>query len=179
MVPRATETSRPTTAENDDANLDPISGAPGAHPIGVGAGAAGGGVTGAAIGGAVAGPIGAGVGAIVGAVAGGLAGKGAAEVVNPTVEHDYWRSEFSKRPYVARGSNYETYAPAYQYGWENYTNHADKRRSFDVMEADLRAGWERRSDEKMKWSDAREATRDAWLRMEACNRDNCAEDESR
>ena len=45
-----------------DANRDPISGAPGAHPVGVGAGAAGGGATGAAVGGAVGGPVGAVVG---------------------------------------------------------------------------------------------------------------------
>src|SRR5688572_9669341 len=72
-----------------DANRDPITGTPGAHPLGVGAGAATGGMAGAAVG-AIGGPIGAGIGAAVGAVAGGLIGKGAAQAVNPTVEDEYW-----------------------------------------------------------------------------------------
>ena len=55
-----------------DRNPDPITNAPGAHPIGTGIGAAGGAVTGAAAG-SLAGPVGTAVGAVVGAVVGGLA----------------------------------------------------------------------------------------------------------
>lgn len=69
--------------ERDDENPDPISGAPGAHPVGVGVGAISGAAAGATVG-AVGGPVGAAVGTVVGAVAGALAGKGAAEAVNPT-----------------------------------------------------------------------------------------------
>jgi outer membrane lipoprotein SlyB len=65
---------------------DPVTHVPGAHPVGVGAGAASAGAAGAALGAAVAGPLGAVVGAAVGAVAGGLGGKAAAEAVNPTIE---------------------------------------------------------------------------------------------
>src|SRR6186997_2081540 len=104
--------------KDKDTNPDPITGAPGSHPIGTGIGAAGAGAAGAAIG-AVAGPIGAAVGAVVGAVAGGLAGKGVAEAVNPTAEDAYWRENFSTRPYVAQGTAYDEYRPAYQYGWES------------------------------------------------------------
>jgi hypothetical protein len=151
----------------EDANRDPITGAPGAHPVGVGVGAVGGGATGAAIGAVVAGPIGAGVGAVVGAVAGGLAGKGVAEAIDPTVEHAYWRSEYSKRPYTAKGSSYEQYAPAYQYGWESYTGHSKNRQTFDALEPELRTGWERRREnQKLSWDDAKAATRDAWERLE-------------
>src|SRR3954469_20482519 len=71
-----------------DMNPDPITGAPGSHPVGTGVGAAGGGAAGAAIG-SMAGPIGTAVGAVVGAVAGGLAGKGAAEAIDPTAEDAY------------------------------------------------------------------------------------------
>src|SRR4051794_32509382 len=53
-----------------DSNQDPITGEPGAHPVGVGVGTAAGGAAAGALGGAAAGP----VGAVVGAVAGGLAG---------------------------------------------------------------------------------------------------------
>jgi phage tail tape-measure protein len=70
-------------SKTKDANRDPLSGTPGAHPVGTGIGAAGGAGAGAAIG-AMAGPIGAGVGAAIGGIVGGLAGKGGGEAVNPT-----------------------------------------------------------------------------------------------
>src|SRR6266851_3247743 len=54
------------STNNPKKNPDPITGKPGAHPVGTGAGAAGGGLAGAAIGGAVGGPVGAAVGAAVG-----------------------------------------------------------------------------------------------------------------
>ena len=78
--------------ENDNArslgtNRDPITGAPGAHPVGVGLGAAAGGIAaGAAAGTLAAGPVGTVVGAAVGAVAGGLGGKAVAEHFDPTIE---------------------------------------------------------------------------------------------
>ncbi len=64
------------TVHEPDANLDPLSGETGAHPVGTGIGAASAGAAGAAIGGAIGGPVGAVVGAVVGAFSGGLAGKG-------------------------------------------------------------------------------------------------------
>ncbi len=111
-----------TTKErtNDAArNPDPITKAPGSHPIGTGVGAAiggGAGIAGAALSGAVtgaaAGPVGAAIGAAVGAVAGGLIGKGVAEGINPTAEEKYWRENFETRPYVPSGSRFDEYAPA-------------------------------------------------------------------
>lgn len=73
-----------STLTGGSANLDPITGEPGAHPVGTGVGAVAGGVaTGAAIG-TVAGPLGTAIGAAAGAVVGGLAGKGVAEQIDPT-----------------------------------------------------------------------------------------------
>ena len=69
---------------NGSPNRDPLSGEPGAHPVGTAVGAAAGGMAAGAVVGTVAGPVGTAVGAAVGAVAGGLAGKGAAEAVDPT-----------------------------------------------------------------------------------------------
>ncbi len=60
-----------TTPEID--SPDPITGEPGAHPVGVGVGALSAGAAGAAIG-MIGGPIGMLVGATIGAIAGGLAG---------------------------------------------------------------------------------------------------------
>ena len=153
------------------ANPDPITKAPGAHPIGTGVGAAAGGLAG--IGGAIAagaaagsavGPVGTAVGAAVGAVAGGLLGKGVAEGINPSVEHEYWRSSFAGRPYVAAGSNYEEYAPAYQYGWEAQSQNEGS--TFDAVEDDLSRNWNRaKGISNLDWYQARHASRDAWERV--------------
>ena len=148
-----------------DANRDPISGAPGSHPVGVGVGASGGGAAGAAIGGAVGGPIGAVAGAAVGAIAGGLAGKGAAEAVNPTVEDAYWRDNYKTRPYITSGQTYDTYRPAYQYGWESAGRYKGKK--FDDVEPELRRNWETNPTySRMQWDNAKGAVRDAWHRVE-------------
>jgi len=150
--------------EGKDTNPDPITGAPGSHPVGTGLGAAGAGAAGAAIG-AVGGPIGAAVGAVVGAVAGGLAGKGVAEAINPTAEDEYWRENYRTRPYVDPDAAYDDYRPAYQYGWESRSRYSD--RSFDDVETDLRSDWERRhAGSSMTWDRAKGAARDAWDRVE-------------
>ncbi len=164
---------------NDPAtNPDPITKAPGSHPIGTGVGAAAGGAAG--IGGAVAagaalgsaaGPVGTAVGAAVGAVAGGLIGKGVAEGINPTAEHEYWRANYSRRPYVAPGTSYDEYGPAYQHGWEARQKYPGK--GFADVEADLARDWERaKGKSKLQWDAAREASRDAWERIGGTGRRN-------
>lgn len=156
-----------TTIVKGDTNRDPMLGESGAHPVGVGTGAAGGGIAGAVIGAAIGGPIGAGVGAVVGAVSGGLAGKSAAEVINPTAEHEFWRIEFLKRPYFTPGSLYEEFGPAYQYGWESYCTFGTKGKTFKEIEAELRRDWDnRRGKSKLSWEHAKGATHDAWQRVE-------------
>ena len=118
-----------------DENRDPISGEPGAHPVGTGLGAAGGGAAAGALGGAMAGPVGAAVGAVVGAVAGGLGGKAVAESIDPTAEDAYWRENFHTRPYADRSRRYDHYRPAYRYGWEARSLYSDK--SWDEIESEL------------------------------------------
>src|SRR2546430_4625041 len=88
-------TTTPVTPGEDirtgkDENRDPITDAPGAHPVGVGVGAAGAGAAGALIG-SVAGPMGSAVGAVVGAVAGGVGGKGVGQAGEPTAPDGLWR----------------------------------------------------------------------------------------
>jgi uncharacterized protein YcfJ len=147
-----------------DANRDPITDAPGAHPVGVGVGAAGAGAAGALIG-SVAGPVGSAVGAVVGAVAGGLAGKGVAEAVNPTAEDAYWREQYRNRPYYEQSVAYDEYAPAYRYGWESRTRYAGKR--YDEVESDLGRDWDRfKGKSRLNWEKAKMATSDAWHRVE-------------
>ncbi|GAC1299670.1 MAG: hypothetical protein NVSMB23_30620 [Myxococcales bacterium] len=140
-------------------NRAPITGEPGAHPVGTGMGAAAAGAAGAAIG-AAAGPVGAIVGAAVGAIAGGLGGKAAAEAVNPTLEDRHWRAAYKDRPYVASGSPYEQYQPAYKFGWESRLMHRDRR--WDEVESQLSQRWNaRRESSTLPGEHAREAAHDA------------------
>ena len=161
-----------TDRTNDPArNPDPITKAPGSHPIGTGVGAAVGGA--AAAGGAVAagaamgsvvGPVGTAVGAAIGAVAGGLIGKGVVEGVNPTAEHEYWRQNYNQRPYVQSGASYDEYAPAYQAGWEARQAHAGEQ--FDDIEGQIVQDWNRaRGKSKLTWEQAKAAARDSWDRV--------------
>lgn len=147
-----------------DENRDPISGEPGAHPVGTGLGAAAAGAATGALGGAVGGPVGAAVGAVVGAVAGGLAGKGVAESVDPTVEDTYWRQNHAKQPYAAATDSYDQYGPAYQYGYESHAHHAGK--TFDDVESHLAQGWNKvKGESKLEWEKAKHATREAYNRV--------------
>ena len=154
-----------------DANRDPVSGALGAHPIGVGLGAVGTGAAAGAAGGALGGPVGAVVGAAVGAVVGGLAGKSAAEVVNPTVETKYWQENYSSRPYAQTSFSYEEFAPAYRYGWESFGHRTGPSQTFDSIESDLGRGWDKaKAGSRLAWDQAKTATRDAWDRVELAAR---------
>jgi uncharacterized protein YjbJ (UPF0337 family) len=150
---------------NPDSNPDPITGEPGAHPVGVAGGATGGALAGAAIG-AAGGPVGAAIGGAIGAVAGGLGGKAAAEAVNPTEEDAYWRGNYQNRPYVKKGSDYTSYAPAYKFGWESASRPEYTGRSFDDLEPELQKNWSTyRGPAHTEWRDVREATRDSFDRV--------------
>jgi hypothetical protein len=151
-------------AKGTSANRDPITGTPGAHPVGTGVGAAGGAAAGAAIG-AVGGPIGAAVGLVAGAVAGGLAGKGVAEKIDPTAEDGYWKNNYSKRPYAEKNVAYDAYQPAYRTGYEGYTRYPGKK--YEEVESDLQRDYEKsRGNSGLGWDKAKLATRDAWDRVE-------------
>ena len=150
-----------------DTNPDPITGAPGSHPVGTGVGAAGAGATGAAIGAAVGGPVGAVVGAAVGAVAGGLAGKGAAEVIDPTVEDAYWREAHPTADYAEKDYSFDDYAPAYRTGYEGYSQHRAAGTTFAQAETELAASYESaKGSSRLGWDKAKHATRAAWDRVE-------------
>jgi hypothetical protein len=145
-----------------NANRDPISGAPGAHPVGVGVGAVAGGMAAGAAVGTVAGPLGTAVGAAVGAIVGGLAGKGVAESIDPTVEDAYWRENYASRDYVAPDRSFDDYGPAYGYGVNSYSGD----RSFEDVEPELAEGWiGARGNSTLGWGEASPAARDAWERV--------------
>jgi hypothetical protein len=146
-------------------NRDPITGAPGAYPVGAGIGAAAGGIAAGAVAGTVAaGPVGTVVGAAVGAVVGGLGGKAVAEHFDPTVEEQHWRGTYEREPYYQRGMTFDDYAPAYRVGGEARGRYGDA--SFDEVEDPLAGDYERsRGNSRLEWGDAKDATRAAWTRV--------------
>jgi hypothetical protein len=147
-----------------EANRDPLTGAPGAHPVGTGLGAAAGGVAAGALAGTLAGPVGTLVGAAVGAIAGGLAGKGIAEMIDPTAEEAYWRENYAERSYVADGASFDDYGPAYRYGVDTYARYSAQ--PFSAAEPDLMRNWDgARGSSTLTWEHAKHATRDSWERL--------------
>ena len=170
----------PEVEKNPSAHLDPLSGEPGAHPIGTGVGAATGGAAGAAIG-LGGGPVGVVIGTVVGALIGGYAGKGVAEGIDPTVEDAFWRENHSSQWFAAQGGSYDTYAQAYRTGYTGYR----PGQSFEDREAELRMDYEgdpqqseaqtrleivEEAAQQMKstlnWELARHAARAAYERLE-------------
>lgn len=146
--------------EAREMNRDPITGAPGAHPVGTGVGAAGGAVAGAAAG-SVVGPVGTVVGGVVGAVVGGLAGKGLGEAVNPTAEDTYWREAYRNEPYYNKQYGYDDYGPAYRLG---YTHRLNNGTTWD--ERKLQSEWERaKGTSRLAWNDAKDAAHAGWHRV--------------
>ena len=160
----------PVTDEDHAVNPDPITGEPGSHPVGTGAGALAGGATGVAIGAAIGGPIGAPVGAviggIVGAVGGGYAGKGIAESINPTEENAFWESNYRGASYYEDDYDYTDYSPAYRTGYEGYGRYAASGRDYKDVESDLERDYtSNRGSSRLGWDKAKTATRDAWDRL--------------
>lgn len=150
------------------ANRDPLTGAPGAHPVGTGLGAIAGGAAAGAATGTVAGPLGTVVGAAIGAVVGGLAGKGVAEAIDPTRERAYWRENFSGRDYVEQGSSFDDYGPAYGFGVDARGRYPD--RDFDEVESEMSSDWTAsRGASTLSWERAKLAARDAWHRISPSN----------
>jgi hypothetical protein len=153
-----------TVNESRDMNRDPITGAPGSHPLGTGVGAAGGALAGAAVG-SLFGPIGTLVGGALGTIGGGAAGHNVAERADPTVETEYWRSNYASRPYYSSSYDFDTdYAPAYAYGSDARLRYKDRVWD-DRLESDLSSGWEKtKAKSRLTWEQAKDAVRDAWQR---------------
>lgn len=177
--------------EASDMNRDPITGAPGSHPVGTGVGAVGGMAAGVAVG-AVVGPVGSLVAGAVGAVVGGLAGKGIGESVNPTAEDqtlqqiidlggvaandqtgevliqsddEYWQRAFITEPYYNKELIYDDYGPAYRAGYTDRLDNASS--SWDIAESTLQSAWDsNKGASRLDWDEARHPMRAAWYRAD-------------
>ncbi len=159
-----TKKPRPEETNKELRNEDPITGQPGAHPVGSGVGAALGGAATGAVAGAAVGPAGTVAGAVVGGVAGGLAGKAVAEKIDPTVETEYWREQHTTRPYYKDNYDYGQYRTAYRAGWEAHD--PDVNEDWTTREAIARQRWENEGGaEYMSWEDASPAAEEAYARV--------------
>ena len=122
-------------------NADPLTDAPGSHPIETGVGAVvGGAASGLAVGTLTGGPIGAVVGAIVGgAAAGGLAGKGVGELIDPTLEDNWLRNLFRGESANPTEGELAAQRRAFRYGLSAQSRFPN--RTFRDVEDELRNGW--------------------------------------
>ena len=80
-----------------------------------------------------------------------------------TDEETYWRENYKNRPY-AGSQSYETFGPAYRFGYDAYERYPDK--SWTDVESDLSREWgtyEHRG--QSTWQQMKNAVKDAWDRM--------------
>jgi hypothetical protein len=83
-------------------------------------------------------------------------------LVNPTAEEAYWRDAYRREPYFRGEFTYEDYGPAYRVG---YTGPVRRTGDFEQLEPVLRDDFDRvRGKSRLRWEEAREATRAAWRR---------------
>lgn len=159
-------TPNPSKDTFEDSNPDPATGAPGAHPVGTGVGAAAAGTAGAIVGTLAGGPAGGMIGAAVGSLIGGYAGKGVAEVIDPTVEDAYWEEHHRHQEYDDGAYSFPDYLPAYRVGYGAYPEYVQLGRTFETAEGDLKAEFEKsKGPSDLDWEKAKPASRAAWDRI--------------
>ena len=78
-------------------------------------------------------------------------------------EDRYWRQNYSSRPYAA-GSDYDSLAPGYRYGYENAGRYPG--RGWGDVESDLARDWNAYQYRGTStWQQVKDAVRDAWDRV--------------
>ena len=160
---------KPVTEEEiKEKTAERASGEPDSNLAAVGGGGIAGAVTGAAIGAAVGGPIGSAIGAAAGTLAGAVAVEKVADILDPKVEEEYWKTEHRNRPYYDADKEYDYYLPHYRFGWESSTREKFQDRNFEEVEPDLRQTWEKfNENSELEWEDVRDFVRDAYERIRA------------
>lgn len=91
---------------------------------------------------------------------------GRSAVLDWTTEDEYWRGNYSNRPYIGSNRDYSYWQPAYRYGFDSA--HQYKGRQWNDVENDLRAGWDTypyRGSARGTWEDIKAAVRDGWDRL--------------
>lgn len=79
-------------------------------------------------------------------------------------EEDYWRDNWSTRPYAIADRGFAFYVPGYRYGYESACQMLGKQ--WEDVEPDLRTGWDRYEHRGTgTWEHIKEAVRDGWNRI--------------
>jgi uncharacterized protein (TIGR02271 family) len=81
----------------------------------------------------------------------------------PAFDDSDFRADFQNR-YAASGASYDTYLPAYRYGYEMASDPRYKGRSYDEIESDLRSEYGRRYP-KGAWEKMKDAIRYGWNKV--------------
>jgi len=96
---------------------------------------------------------------------GSASGRGIADMLDPAGEEAYWRENYTTQPYYEAGLTYDDYHPGYRAGWEGRARY--EGRSFDEVERELRAAYERTCrGSRLGWDRNRHAARAAWNRFD-------------
>ena len=89
---------------------------------------------------------------------------GRSSTLDWTTEDEYWRSNFSSRPYVGEDRKYERWQPGYRYGAESAQRYQGK--NWNDVESNLRSDWDRYEHRgNSTWEQMKDAVRDGWDRM--------------
>lgn len=80
-------------------------------------------------------------------------------------QHDaHFREQHAGRPYARADRSYESYQPAYRYGYDAARQHGG--REYHEVEGDLERGWDRaRGTSSHAWHEVKGAVRDAFDRV--------------
>jgi DNA ligase-1 len=89
---------------------------------------------------------------------------GRSSTLDWTTEDEYWRNNYSSRPYVGSERTYERWQPGYRYGFESAQRHQGK--NWNDVESNLRSDWDRYEHRgPSTWEQMKDAVRDGWDRM--------------
>jgi uncharacterized protein (TIGR02271 family) len=80
-----------------------------------------------------------------------------------TFDDSDFRTDFKKR-YAASGASYDTYLPAYRYGYDMASDPRYKGRSFDEIESDIQSDYGRRYPTGA-WEKMKDAVRYGWNKV--------------
>jgi len=79
-------------------------------------------------------------------------------------EEMYWRDNYRQRPYVGPNHNYDSFAPAYRFGYEAPERYSGT--SWNAVESALQRDWDRYEHRgQSTWEQIKGAVRDAWDRV--------------
>ena len=81
-----------------------------------------------------------------------------------TSEEDYWRKNYSSRPYAGQNRDFDYWKPAYRYSYDSANRYQGRR--WDEVESDLRTGWNNYEHRGTStWEQIKDAVRDGWDRL--------------